>query len=89
MYSMQPLGKNYPFIVGKNLSGNLEWNFSLGRFFLVISLFQISFQKIGLKDKSGKVEGLGEALTLKDAIQKMGDHGKRISYLKVVAAFVC
>jgi hypothetical protein len=28
------------------------------------------------------VEGLGKVLTLKDAIEAMGDTGKRISYLK-------
>ena len=46
-------------------------------------LLQISFEKIGLNHKSEFVAGLGEVLTLVDAVKKMGDVGKRISYLKV------
>lgn len=59
--------------------GDVSWKKCLNSFLN----FQISFHRIGLKDKSGNFEGLGEALTLNDAIEKMGDHGRRISYLKV------
>jgi hypothetical protein len=37
-----------------------------------------------MKEYSGDVVNLGKALTLKDAIQLMGDIGKKISYLKVI-----
>ena len=39
--------------------------------------------KTGLKEYSGKIEGFGPVLTLKDAIKQHGDTGKKISYLKV------
>jgi hypothetical protein len=49
-----------------------------------VSLFlKISFRKIGLKESSGNISGLGTVMTLEDAIKEMGDVGKKISYLKV------
>ncbi len=45
---------------------------------------QISFRKIGLKESSGNISGLGAVMTLEDAIKEMGDVGKKISYLKVL-----
>ena len=36
-----------------------------------------------MSSSSGNVAGLGPVLTLKDAVQSMGDSGKSISYLKV------
>ena len=49
--------------------------------FILIS--QITFLKTGLSDHSGTIEGFGPVLTLKDAINQLGDAGKKISYLKV------
>ncbi len=48
-----------------------------------LNTFQISFKKIGMKEYSGDAKGLGQVLTLKDAVQLMGDAGRKISYLKV------
>jgi hypothetical protein len=45
---------------------------------------QISFRKIGLKESSGNISGLGAVMTLEDAMKEMGDVGKKISYLKVL-----
>ena len=50
---------------------------------ICITSLQITFLKTGLKEYSGKIEGFGPVLTLKDAIKQHGDTGKRISYLKV------
>ena len=36
-----------------------------------------------MKEFSGDAAGLGKVLTLKDAVQLMGDAGRKISYLKV------
>jgi hypothetical protein len=36
-----------------------------------------------MKEYSGDAEGLGQVLTLKDAVELMGDAGRKISYLKV------
>ena len=36
-----------------------------------------------MKEYSGRIEGFGPVLTLKDAVNSMGDKGKTISYLKV------
>jgi hypothetical protein len=47
---------------------------------------QISFQRIGISNTSEMVEGFGQVLTLDDAVEKMGDLGKIISYLKVTLA---
>ena len=44
---------------------------------------QISFRRIGISNSSEMLKGFGQVLTLDDAVKKMGDSGKIISYLKV------